>query len=273
MFKHKAIDYVRWFIYGILSWIMSRLDDIDIWPINLINFLSVAWVGRNPPAWWIDYYTWNTWYHNVDSEGRPSKWLADVRTFTGYVKSGYANFAKWIEGIDNRIGAIVPLAVSTFAEAIVKVYKFLPLTIRLGVAWTDWLNAQITVPVQTWVKGRVDAAIAKITTVWQWFNLKRIAIEAWYNDTASFVRNLANNPYLAILGYLGVLSSVWFPFWDNPVEWILKGIGVIKADVYNFFNSPVDWFLDKLQNAVANLAIGYAYQVAEIMRIVLLRVW
>lgn len=157
-----------------------------------------------------------------------------VRTFTGWVQHGYANFAAWIEAIRNRVGTWVPYFASHLAGAIQITWGRLPTVIRDGRrTFTEWANGLID-DATDWIEGAINAAKKIANDAWNWITSTGSTLKDWWDAAHAWLDDLRSNFTTRVKGALGSVWGWLVAFWNDPYGTVAGWLGDAWRKVLTF---------------------------------------
>jgi hypothetical protein len=161
------------------------------------------------------------------------------------------------------------------ADAVTKLYGWLPPEIRAGIrSWTE-LFGSIIDQVQQWAQDRYDGArawyegtrltieawVGEIRSWWQtaagWlddfrYNAKARVL-AWLGATWSWLEALWNDPFGVITGYLGETWTKLYSFARDCLTFWYNLWGQYGSEIGAFWGNPLRWLYDRVESFLVSI--------------------
>lgn len=229
-----------------------------------------------PPQWWLDSWHVYAWWNDNLVERRPNTafvlfyrraakdrfqdWVEDaadriatplvavISSLLGLLRHGYTTFSTWIEVIWDRVGPYTPWWATHLANAVTKLYHWIPLAIRQATqTWND-LWEEIKAAAATAAATLYDAArtwvVNNASWVMDWLNF----LSGWYYATGEWLTNFRNNPLITITGILGLAWSVWAGIYDSILDFYNTVWVPYRITLHDFCADPLGWTYDRVED-------------------------
>jgi len=236
-------NVIGWFLHGILQRIL-------VW-IPLVNPLEEN--RLSPPEWWYECWWWSYWYYNIDGDGCPNETWCDaylyctltliknsilgkaneavqaVKDFLlekiGPINWAHDNMGSWVDTISNKLGWILPWWATTAIGGLWKLWGLLPDTISEASQTWGQIWESIKRAVRDWAQARYEDARRFALNTWDWLTGIGQQIEQWWRSYASWLGELARDPWGVISRALGDVVSWVVDFKQRTRERIIAALG------------------------------------------------
>ena len=272
--RYSLGSIIGWAVYWVWQWIRYLLPDIIIRPDR---------VGSNPPYWWYSFASWSDWAYCVGYDGIPracwydhyrealiaalGAWVSEVgdwassaatnavKGWLGYIWYGYSSFSSWLLALWRRVGEVLPGWAYNVADALNRLYLWIPSQIRYGLQSWSSLFDSITNGVKDWVRSIYDYARGRALAAWDWIIASGQTLTWWYNSAHSWLDDFRYNASVRVRGWLGSAWDWLVGFSQNPAGVILAQLGVAWIRLRLFAENAVTFYF--------NLWSEYASEIGE----------